>query len=128
MYLFFLQVYVDVPVLPSFPTRRSSDLHDHVARVGAEQPIDRLQGDALPHPRGTEQRHRFALAHLEAHAVQDHVVEEALGDVQELDHFAVNSSLVMTASSSRIDTDADTTAPVVARPTPSAPCCPSYPT
>src|SRR5438034_4740298 len=82
MYLFFLQVYVDVPVLPSFPTRRSSDLHDHVARVGAEQPIDRLQGDALPHPRWTEQRHRFALAHLEAHAVQDHRSEEHTSELQ----------------------------------------------
>src|SRR2546422_2564281 len=81
--------------------RHVQPVHDYVARVGAEQPVDRLQGDALPHPRGAEQRHRLAVVHVEAHAVQDHVVEEALGDVQELDHFAVSSSLVMSASSNR---------------------------
>src|SRR2546422_11682196 len=110
-----------------FPYTTLFRSHDYVARVGAEQPVDRLQGDALPHPRGAEQRHRLAVVHVEAHAVQDHVVEEALGDVQELDHFAVSSSLVMSASSNRIVTDADTTAAVVDRPTPSAPCWVLYP-
>src|SRR5207244_9154809 len=96
--------------------------YDHVPRVGLEQPVDHLQRDALPHPGGAEQRHRLAVLHVEAHAVQHHVREEALGDVLELDHFTPSNSFVVSASSNRIVTDADTTAVVVARPTPSAPC------
>jgi len=60
--------------------------------------------------------------HFERHAVQHYVVDEPLVDVEQLDHFATSNSFVMTASSIRIATDADTTAVVVARPTPSAPC------
>src|SRR5438093_560029 len=97
-------------------------VHDHVPGVGLQQPVDCLQGDALTHAGRPEQRHRLAVLHVEAHAVQDYVVEEALGDVEELDHFTPSNSFVITASSSRMLTDADTTAVVVARPTPSAPC------
>src|SRR2546427_409989 len=105
------------------PERRHvQPVHDHVARVGPQQAVDHLQGDALPHPGGAEQRHRLAVLHLERHAVQHHVLEEPLVDVEQLDHFATSRSFVMSASSIRIDTDADTTAVVVARPTPSAPC------
>src|SRR2546430_14925197 len=70
--------------------------------------------------RSPKQRHRLAVLHLERHAFQHHVLEEALVDVEQLDHFATSKSLVITASSIRIATDADTTACVVARPTPSA--------
>src|SRR5881392_3255687 len=98
-------------------------VHDHVARVGAQQAVDHLESHALPHPGGAEQRHRLAVLHLERHAVEHHVFDEPLVDVQQLDHFATSSSFVMTASSIRIATDAATTAVVVARPTPSAPCC-----
>src|SRR2546429_4839644 len=98
-------------------------VHDHVARVRAQQAVDHLQGDALPHAGGAEQRDGLAVLHLERHAAEPHVLEEALVDVEQLDHFATSSSLVVSASSIRIATDAATTAVVVARPTPSAPCC-----
>src|SRR3989449_5458742 len=67
-----------------FPYTTLFRSHDYVARVGAEQPVDRLQGDALPHPRGAEQRHRLAVVHVEAHAVQDHVVERSEEHTSEL--------------------------------------------
>src|SRR5207244_6383725 len=102
--------------------RHVQPVHDHVARVGPQQAVDHLQGDALPHPGGPKQRNGLAVLHLERYAVQHHVLEEALVDVEQLDHFATSKSLVITASSIRIETDAATTACVVARPTPSAPC------
>src|SRR6266446_3346400 len=97
-------------------------VHDHVARIGSQQAVDHFQGDALPHAGGTEQRDGLAVLYLERHAVQHHVLEKPLVDVQQLDHFATSNSLVVSASSIRIATDAATTAVVVARPTPSAPC------
>src|SRR6266850_8493631 len=102
--------------------RHVQPVHDHVARVGPQQAVDHLQGDALPHPGGAEQRHRLAVLHLERHAVEYDVLEKPLVDVEQLDHFATSRSFVMSASSIRIATDADTTAVVVARPTPSATC------
>src|SRR2546422_555002 len=102
--------------------RHVQPVHDHVAQVGPQQAVDHLQGDALPHPGGPEQRDGLAVLHLERDAVEHHVLEEPLVDVEQLDHFAPSSSLVVSASSIRIATDAATTAVVVARPTPSAPC------
>ena len=101
-------------------------VHHDIPRVGPQQPVDHLEGHALADARGAEQRQRLAVPHLETHAIQDHVVEEALVDVAELDHLPSNS-FVITTSSSRIDTDAATTAVVAARPTPSAPCWVLYP-
>src|SRR6266851_3498005 len=103
--------------------RHVQPVHGHVARVGPQQPVDHFQGDALPHAGRPEQREGLAVLHLERHAVQHHVLEEALVDVDQLDHFATSRSFVVRASSIRIATDAATTAVVVARPTPSAPCC-----
>src|SRR6266849_392031 len=97
-------------------------VHDHVPGIGAQQAVDHLERHALAHAGGAQQGHRLAVLHVETHAIQDHVVEEALVDVDELDHLAPRSSFVVSASSRRIVTDADTTAVVVARPTPSAPC------
>src|SRR5213594_1339476 len=86
--------------------RHVQPVHDHVAPVGPQQPVDHLQGDALPHPGGAEQRHRLAVLHLERNAVQHHVLEEPLVDVEQLDHFATSNSFAMTASGIRIATDA----------------------
>src|ERR1051325_2220196 len=103
--------------------RDRQPVHDHVARVGFHQAVDVLQEHALANARRSEQRHGLAVLHLEADAVQDDVVEEALRDAEDLDHFTPSKSWVITTSSSRIETEAETTAVVVARPTPSAPCC-----
>src|SRR5437667_651082 len=102
--------------------RHVQPVHDHVPPVGPQQPVDHLQRYALPHPGGAEQGDRLAVLPLERHAVEHDVLEEPLVDVEQLDHFATSRSFVMTASSIRIATDAATTAVVVARPTPSAPC------
>src|SRR6266487_60577 len=107
--------------LLALQVRDAEPVHDHVAGVGLDEADDVLQEHALPHPRGAEQRHRFALAHIEVDMVQDHVVEEALGDLLELDH--VSSTCARTRSSSSTTTDDATTAWVVALPTPAAPCC-----
>src|SRR5207253_8494270 len=96
-------------------------VHDHVARVGPEQAVDHLERDALPHSRWAEQRDGLAVLDVEGDAVQHDVVQEPLVDVEQLYHFAPRSSLVVSASSIRIATDAATTALVVDRPTPSAP-------
>src|SRR6185503_11327609 len=95
-----------------------------LARIGLDQADDVLEQDALAGTRRAEQRHRLADLHFEIHAVQHDVVDEALGDVLQLDaHCAVpRISLVRIVSSISTVTDAATTACVVARPTPSAPC------
>src|SRR2546430_12959277 len=54
--------------------------------------------------RSPKQRHRLAVLHLERHAFQHHVLEEALVDVEQLDHFATSKSLVITASRDRKST------------------------
>src|SRR6266571_4283293 len=108
--------------LPALEVRDRQPVHDHVAGVGLDEADDVLQEHALPHPGGPEQRHRLALAHDEVHVVQDHVVEEALGDLLELDHWLVSNTWARTRSRSSTTTEAETTACVVAFPTPSAPC------
>src|SRR5690348_3637655 len=91
-------------------------------------PDDVLQEHALADARGSEQRHGLAVIHGEVHAVQHHVLDEALGNVAERDHLAGPSkSCASTRSRSRIVTEDATTAWVVARPTPSAPCWVWYP-
>src|SRR6266571_310684 len=49
--------------------RDAEPVDDHVTGVGLDQPDDVLQEHALPHPRGAEQRHRLALAHIEVDVV-----------------------------------------------------------
>src|SRR6266516_4803853 len=106
--------------LLALEVRDREPVHDHVARVGLDQADDVLEQDALPHSGGPQQRHRLPLAHAEVHVVQDHVVQETLGDLLQLDH--VSSTCARTRSSSSTTTEEATTACVVALPTPAAPC------
>src|SRR6266571_1325779 len=100
-------------------------IHPDLTGIRLDEPDDMLEQHALADARGAEQRDRLSDFHKEVHAVEYHVVHEALGDLLQLDaHLAVpRISFVRIVSSSRIATDAATTACVVERPTPSAPCC-----
>ena len=100
-------------------------VHPDFTRIRLDESDDMLQQDTLADARWAEQRDGFAFGHEEVDAVEHHVVHEALRDVLQLDaHFAVpRMSFVRIVSSISTVTDAATTACVVARPTPSAPCC-----
>ena len=96
-----------------------------LARIRLDESDDVFEQHALTNSGGPKQRNRLAFGHEEIHAVEHDVFHEALRDLLELDaHFAVpRMSFVRMVSSIRIVTDDATTACVVARPTPSAPCC-----
>jgi nitrate/nitrite transport system ATP-binding protein len=96
-------------------------VHQHLPRVRLDQPDDVLEQDALAGARGSEERDRLAVLHHEVHAVQDDLVAELLPDAAKLDHPGFSSSLARITSSRRMRTELLTTAPVVDRPTPSAP-------
>ena len=96
-------------------------IHDHRAAIRLDQADDVLEEDALAGARGTQQGDGLALAHLEVDPVQDHLLPECLVQGVELDHW-LSSSRVRTVSSTRMSTELVTTAVVVDRPTPSAPC------
>src|SRR5579859_138623 len=98
------------------------DRHD--PGIGRDESDDVLEQDALPHTGGPQERDGLAIVHVEVHVVEHHVIDEALGDILELDHWPVpvRRICVRSTSSRRMEIDAETTALVVARPTPSAPC------
>jgi len=111
-------------ILATMKTRRIRHLpvvHDDGAAVRVDQPDDVLEEDALTGARGAEQRHGLALTDDEVDPVQDDLLPEPLVDVAQLDH-CCSSRLARSTSSSRMSTELATTAPVVERPTPSAPC------
>src|SRR5690606_1141474 len=94
----------------------------NVARVGLDQPDDVLEQHALAGAGRTQQRQRLAVLDIERYAVEDDHRAEALVNVADPDH-GTNSSFARIRSSSRMSTELLTTAPVVERPTPAAPCC-----
>ena len=61
-------------------------VHDDRAAVGLDEADDVLEQHALAGARRAEQGHRLALAHLEVHPVQHHLLAESLVDAAELDH------------------------------------------
>src|SRR5207237_3381998 len=101
--------------------RHFRSVHDDLAAVLADQPVDVLEENALANPRRPEQGDGFTLAHLEVHAVQHDLFAEALLDRAELDH-GLSRIFASTTLSIRMTTDAVTIAAVVDLPTPSAPC------
>jgi hypothetical protein len=107
-------------VLP--PERRDVlPIHDHRSAVRLDQADDVLQQDALPGARRSEEGNGLALAHFEVDPLQDYLLAEGLMQRVDLDHW-LSSSRVRTVSSTRMSTELVTTAAVVDRPTPSAPC------
>src|SRR5690348_8545246 len=109
-------------VLP-LERRDVQPIDGHEPRVGDDESDDVLQENALAHTRGPQQRDGLAVGHVEVDVVEHHVIDETLGDVLQVDHWVpVKRICVRTTSSKRMAIDADTTASVVARPTPSAPC------
>src|SRR4029079_18074805 len=93
-------------------------VHDDGPAVGTDEADDVLEQDALAGAGGPEQGHRLTLADVEVDPVQDDLLPEPLVDVAQLDH-CCSSRLARSTSSSRMSTELATTAPVVARPTPS---------
>src|SRR6185436_341761 len=91
-------------------------IHEDLARIGLDEPDDVFEQHALARARGAEQGDRLAALDGEVD-----IVDEALRHLLELDHVP-SRTLASTVSNSRIVIDAATTAVVVDRPTPSAPC------
>ncbi len=96
-------------------------VHDDGALVGPDQPDDGLEEHALAGAGRAEERDGLALLDREVHAVQHHLLAETLPHPVQLDHW-LSRSWASSTSINRIRTELDTTAPVVDRPTPSAPC------
>ena len=80
-----------------------------------------LSSTLLPVPGGTQQRDGFPFLDREVDPVKHHLLAEPLPHIAQLDH-QLSSTWRGCMSSSRITTELATTAPVVDRPTPSAPC------
>lgn len=79
-----------------------------------------FEKDALPHARRPQQSHCLTFANGEIYAIENYEVAETLLDAMQFNH--CSRSFARATSKNRISTDALTTAAVVERPTPSAPC------
>src|SRR6185312_11037949 len=96
----------------------------HLAFVGRDDAQDGLDGDGLAGARAADDDQRGAGLDGQVDAVQHHLGAEALLDADELDlwcHAVWNSKAVRTKSVARIRMQEETTALVVAAPTPCAP-------
>jgi hypothetical protein len=118
---------------PAVERRDLIVVHEHAARIGAHQPDDVPEGDALAGAAAAEEAERRRARNLERHVVEDTAVAERLGDrvkanggVRHRDYPVSGKSRTISRTSTTLTTisttDDITTLRVEARPTPSVPC------
>src|SRR5579859_1047271 len=99
----------------------------HRSALWCEQAENALERHRLARARSADDRHRLAMLDRQVDPVEHGLLVEALHHIGELDlglkrsSHQPNATMVMTRSENRISTNDDTTASVVALPTPAAP-------